>query len=106
MEFKEFIDRLYAAGWDSPCDAQHEKIVGVYNDACRQSAEIAYGLGIKAGIRQAEDIATALAAGTDVLQACRNLYANGDLVAGVKLYREAKGCGLKEAIDAVKVDTI
>ena len=32
---EEFIDALYTAGWRNPLDAQHHKIVGVYDRFCR-----------------------------------------------------------------------
>ena len=32
MELKDFIDALYKAGWDSPCDAQHLNVEKVWRE--------------------------------------------------------------------------
>lgn len=32
MTLEEFIEKLYAAGWTAPCDAQHKNIVAIWEE--------------------------------------------------------------------------
>ncbi len=32
MTLEEFIEKLYAAGWKAPCDAQHTKIKELWEE--------------------------------------------------------------------------
>lgn len=40
MTQKEFTDKLYAAGWDAPCDAQHDHIKVLFKEWFPKELEI------------------------------------------------------------------